>query len=464
MKTRSSVFVLIVLSLSLPVPFSALAEEADLQKKEDGYKGIWFSLGQFSDYGDKYSGGLGTYTAKHRPLAVYAPEVKKTFFVYGGTPSAEERHLLIMVSYYDHEKKTVPRPTLLHDKEGVNDPHDNASILIDEEGHIQVFVSGRGRKRMGFKYRSVEAFNSDRFERVEEKEMTYPQPWLVKGKGIFHFLTRYTKGRELYWEHSVDGRQWSEVHKLAGMGGHYQVSAESHGRVITAFNYHPGGNVDKRTNLYYVESDDLGQSWKTASGEVLSTPLTEISTPALVRDYASEGRLVYVKDICFDEAGHPVILVITSADYRPGPLGDPRIWTLARWNGSAWEFTEITTSTHNYDMGSLYVEDNHLWRLIAPTEAGPQFHGTGGEMALWLSHDNGRSWRKERNITQNSAYNHCYARKPLNADPAFYAFWADGNPDAFSPSRFYFTNREGTECYLLPYVMDGEEASPVLID
>ena len=29
----------------------------------DGYKGIWFTLGQFSEYGDKYSGGLGTYTA-----------------------------------------------------------------------------------------------------------------------------------------------------------------------------------------------------------------------------------------------------------------------------------------------------------------------------------------------------------------------------------------------------------------
>ena len=27
--------------------------------KDDGYRGIWFTLGQFSEYGDKYSGGLG---------------------------------------------------------------------------------------------------------------------------------------------------------------------------------------------------------------------------------------------------------------------------------------------------------------------------------------------------------------------------------------------------------------------
>ena len=45
--------------------------------KYDGYQGIWFTLGQFSEYGDKYSGGLGTYTAKHVPLAVYSEEAKK---------------------------------------------------------------------------------------------------------------------------------------------------------------------------------------------------------------------------------------------------------------------------------------------------------------------------------------------------------------------------------------------------
>jgi len=77
------------------------AWEADLlgqmTKPGEGYRGIWFTLGQFSEHGDKYSGGLGTYTANHVPLAVYASEVQQTFFVYGGTTRAEERHLLIMV-------------------------------------------------------------------------------------------------------------------------------------------------------------------------------------------------------------------------------------------------------------------------------------------------------------------------------------------------------------------------------
>ena len=77
-------------------------------EQQDGYYGIWFTLGQFapsgdeqSPYGDKYSGGLGTYTAKHCPLAIYDDIVGKTFFVYGGARD-EGRHLLAMIGAYDH--------------------------------------------------------------------------------------------------------------------------------------------------------------------------------------------------------------------------------------------------------------------------------------------------------------------------------------------------------------------------
>lgn len=68
--------------------------------RADGYRGIWFTLGQFSEYGDKYSGGLGTYTSSHVPVAIYSKQAKKTFFVYGGTTAQNERHLLIMISFF----------------------------------------------------------------------------------------------------------------------------------------------------------------------------------------------------------------------------------------------------------------------------------------------------------------------------------------------------------------------------
>lgn len=439
---------------------SAVTEPIINSEKADGYKGIWFTLGQFLEHGDKYSGGLGTYTAKHVPLAVYAPEVNKTFFVYGGTRKGDERYLLCMASFYDHATGTVPRPTIVHDKEGVNDPHDNPSISLTKDGHVWVFVSGRGRKRPGFIYRSTEPYSVDAFERVRECEMTYPQPWHIKDKGFLLCFTKYTKGRELYWTTSNDGHTWAEDQKLAGMGGHYQTSREKDGRIITAFNYHPGGNVDKRTNLYYAETSDLGATWKNAAGETLTTPLETTQNPALVRDYAAEGRLVYMKDINFDAEGRPVILIITSGGYAPGPESDPRIWTIVHWNGTAWDFHEVTQSDHNYDMGSLYIEADGTWRIIGPTEPGPQPMGTGGEMALWTSCNNGVTWKKAKNITSNSTYNHAYARRPVNAHPDFYAFWADGNPEEFSPSHLYFTNRECDAVWMLPYSMTEDTMPP----
>ncbi|MEO6315292.1 MAG: BNR-4 repeat-containing protein, partial [Chitinophagaceae bacterium] len=243
-------------------------------KRADGYKGIWFTLGQFSAYGDKYSGGLGTYTSSHVPVAIYSAKANKTFFVYGGTTAENERHLLIMLSYYDHKTKQVPRPVIVYDKAGVDDPHDNASLSIDENGFIWVFVSGRNTSRPGILLKSKTPFAiGDGFEKIKTAEMTYPQPWWYKGKGFLYLFTKYTNGRELYWSSSSDGVHWQPDQQLAGMGGHYQVSNTWQHKTVSIFNYHPGGNVDKRTNLYLVQTTDMGKSWTTITGKVLTTPL-----------------------------------------------------------------------------------------------------------------------------------------------------------------------------------------------
>lgn len=430
-------------------------------RRIDGYRGIWFDLGQRSKFGSKYSGGLGTYTAKHHPLAVYAPAAQKTFFVYGGTTEKDERHLLAMVSYYDHGSKHVPKPVVVHDKQGIDDPHDNPSIQIDETGHLWVYVSGRGRKRPGHVYRSREPYDIESFEHLSKHEFTYPQPWWIEKQGFLFLFTKYTGGRELYWRASdTSGTKWTKDRKLAGMGGHYQVSNELNGKVITAFNMHPKGNVDKRTNLYYLQTDDHGKTWKTASGEAVKTPLTDPACSALVHDYRTEKRLVYMKDIGFDATGNPVILYLTSGSHQPGPKGAPRTWTIAHWAGDKWFFRDITHSTHNYDMGSLYIEPDGTWRVIGPTEVGPQEHGTGGEIAIWVSNDEGKTWEKTQTVTHDSSRNHGYVRRPRNAHDDFYGFWADGNPDSISESHLYFTDKSGKTVWSLPYNMKDAIATP----
>lgn len=426
--------------------------------RADGYRGIWFTLGQFSQHGDKYSGGLGTYTANHTPIAVYAPEVNKTFFVYGGTIK-DKKHLLIMASYFDHAQNRVPRPTIVHDKQGVDDPHDNASLSIDDQGHLWVFVSGRGRSRPGFKYRSSRPFDVDSFERIEQAELTYPQPHHFPGEGFLHLFTKYTKGRELYWENSSDGRTWQPAQKLAGFGGHYQVSGKRGEKIGTSFMWHPGGNVDKRTNLYYLQTADRGQTWTTVSGEPVQTPLSAPKNDALLIDYQSQGLNVYIHDLNFDKAGNPIILYLTSKGAQPGPENDPRIWRVTHWTGETWKTHDVANSDHNYDTGSVYV-DGDRWTVIGPTQTGPQPYGTGGEVAIWISENSGQDWQMGRQVTSDSVSNHSYVRRPLNARDPFFGFWADGDPGKLSASRLYFTNSAGDRYWQLPYDMDGQFAEP----
>ncbi len=456
----------LIISISLLSGMQLYAQSNMNNQKVDGYKGIWFTLGQFSDYGDKYSGGLGTYTAKHRPIAIYSPKAKKTFFVYGGTTAADAKHLLCMISFYDHKTKMVPKPTVVHDKLGVDDPHDDPSLAMDKNGYLWVFVSGRGQRRPGFKYRSDNPYDISSFSRVSEEEMTYPQPLYDKDKGFFHFFTKYTGVRELYFETSKNGIDWSKDEMLAGIveegatkSGHYQVSGKSGDRICTFFSRHPNGNVDKRTDLYYAQTMDFGEKWTTIHGKTLELPLTTVNCGARIMDYTSLGKNVYLKDLNFDKNGNPVCLYVTSDGHQPGPQNGPRVWKITYFNGSAWETSTVCTSDHNYDMGSIYIKGNK-WTVIGPIGPGPQVHQTGGEIEIWESVDGGRSWRKKHTVTSQSKNNHTYVRRPVNADKSFYFFWADGNPDAFSESFLYFSDSKGKKVFQLPYKMTTDYIKP----
>lgn len=431
-------------------------------RKLDGYRGIWYSnQPQDDEYVYKYSGGLGTYCGKHRPFAIYRPEVNKTFFCYGGT-NDDGTTLLHMVSYFDHATGTVPRPTLLLDKQ-TTDAHDNPVIAIDSEGYVFIFSSSHGTPRPSYISRSKRPYEIDEFERVRTTNFSYTQPFHLGQQGFLFPQTIYLGGRAIYFQTSRDGCQWTEPRLLSLIAqGHYQISEPCGTQKLgTAFNYHPPEKgLNWRTNLYYIETSDLGQTWTNAAGEPLELPLTEPGNPALVQEYESQGRNVYMKDITFDAAGHPVILYLTSGGWQSGPGNDPRIWQTARWTGNAWDIQGTIRSDNNYDLGSLYIEPDGTWRLIAPTETGPQPYNPGGEVAMWASRDRGATWTKLKQLTHDSPYNHTYVRRPVNAHPDFYAIWADGHARQKSDSRLYFTDRDGSHVWRLPVRMEGDTAKP----
>src|SRR6478609_256496 len=112
LKRRLLYFSILSISLSCPL----LSPAAPLPKAE-GYTGIWYmNQPSHDEYKYKYSGGFATYPQQHIPIAIYRPEVNKTFFCYGGTTAkkgSDPQVLLHMVSYFDHKTGQVPRPTIL---------------------------------------------------------------------------------------------------------------------------------------------------------------------------------------------------------------------------------------------------------------------------------------------------------------------------------------------------------------
>ncbi len=83
----------------------------------DGFRCIWYQLRQHYEYGSKYSGGLGTYTANHVPMAHYVEAVNRTY----GSPTRKATNSGICPTIWTkitqalakppvHEGRTEPAP------------------------------------------------------------------------------------------------------------------------------------------------------------------------------------------------------------------------------------------------------------------------------------------------------------------------------------------------------------------
>ncbi len=474
---KKHLFLLAMMLFVVPLSASEHEESPPANRTADGYRGLWYGL-------KEYGGGYALFPSQHSPMAIHRGEVGKTFFVYGGTVAGNPR-LQAIVSYYDHQRDVVPRPTIVHDWGEWNlkpaqaaDGHRNPTISLDGDGRVWVFVSGHGDA--GYVYRSRKPYSIESFERIIATPMTYPNPWWIGGKGFVLFITKYDHSRENFWIASPTGESFGDRETWTSPGqlnawtvgpdgdkpghGNYQFTAAKGSRVATAMNNWIGRTRD-RSNLFYLQSDDAGKTWQTADGKAFAPPIREVKCRALVRDFWSEHLQVFIQHLTFDRQGRPAILLLTSpaGQTNEGP-GGPRTWTVAHWVGDRWAFHPVTTSLHNFDCGSLFIEDDGTWRIIGPTEPGPQLWRSGGEVAMWTSHDEGATWKKLKQLTAGSKHNHCYVRQPVDADPGFYAFWADGHGnDRSAPCRLYFCTKAG-DVRVLPLTMTGPFAKPAILD
>ncbi len=432
-------------------------------RQAEGYRGLWYSPGKVGPLiGYPYGGGLGTYPSHHGPLACYAAAVKKTFFVYAGTnaplenPPAEQPYQA-SVGCFDHQAGTVSRPTVLF--EAPAGTHGAPAMTIDQDGRLWVFAAALGTPVKPTIYRSVRPYDISEFEKMGEDEFFSPQPWHIPGQGFVFIHGREVAGRLCVCSStSPDGLTWSAPTILAVTGSAQSwISGRFRGKVGVALSCRQdNAGVVEHSGLYYLETRDFGRTWTGLPNSKLSIPLDRPDNPALVREYGGNW-LFLPKDLNFDPMGGPLVLYLLRNVKQPVPRRDTRIWSTAKWVGREWEATGVLTSDHDYDSGCIAVE-RLTWWLIAPTQPGSQPLASGGDLVNWQTETYGRSWYPQP-LTSAGPKNHNYVRRPVDADPGFFAFWADGNARRPSSSCLYFMNKDG-DVYRLPATMTADAARP----
>ncbi|MCA9258206.1 MAG: hypothetical protein KDA61_03345 [Planctomycetales bacterium] len=464
----------------------------------DGFRGVWYENGVGAGgYPNKFGGALSTFPQQNAPMAVYSATANKTFFTFAyDMDPGENVRVGHAISYYDHSLNEVARPQVWVDKNTEN-PNGAPSLAIDDSGYLYLFSSGNGETGRAYINKSANPWDISSYTELlsptdgndmdvfgnppeapgmeGSPHFNYGSPWYVPNTSesekflLIHGRTTEGTFRDVFTTSSVDGDNWTTRKTFTQIeDGTYQTSwIKPGGSAVGAiFNVLPTGEgPDGRTDLYYAQTSDMANTWQTVDGSTVvdnsfgNNPLT--SRPAgnaLVYQAAVDER-VFLKDLNYDAAGNPVMLFLSSPTATPGDLG-PRTVKTAHWSGSAWVVRDVTTTDNNYDHGSLYVESNGTWRIMAPFVDGPQQYATGGEMGMWTSTDQGQTWSSQQ-LTSNSFGNHSYARRPVDAQDAFYAFWGEGDGWEKSSTNLLFADKTGA-VYGLPANMTSATATPEL--
>ena len=139
-------------------------------------QGVWYCCGKANalpGHEYVYSGAMATYCMWHRPMAIHALEVDRTFFVFGNPDNSPT------ISSYDHKAEAFAAPVVL----GTNpdgDAHRNPTLLIDEDGFLTVFFGAHSHPTRVV--RSASPYDISTWSQVAEIEdkNSYPQPWQLR--------------------------------------------------------------------------------------------------------------------------------------------------------------------------------------------------------------------------------------------------------------------------------------------
>lgn len=251
--------------------------------------------------------------------------------------------------------------------------------------------------------------------------VTYPQVFRDDA-GVAHLFfrrddnsgamdgTRTVYDRQGWWHiTSLDGGEtWTRP--VAVITGKVDISWYAHfemganGTVHMAAVTHQRNDPSPlgRSGVYYARLEIATGLWRDAAGSVLATAGGSIpadarlSTSTVFALPAAEGECRNGVTIADDGTGEPVVGYVAGGESGP----DACRWETARYDGSAWTTSTITTTDFLMDSGVLdYGTDGALdaFLTVGAGLAGPSsdpYSYRGGDLERWRSVDDGTTWTK----------------------------------------------------------------------
>ena len=421
----------------------------DVERMASDYRGVWYRCGSVNVLPGKtfvYSGPMATYSAWHRPMAVYSSDVNTTYFVFGNERNASA------IGSYDHAARAYSRPTVL----GANpdgDAHRNPTLALDVTGFLYVFFGAHNDPTRVL--RSDRPHATDAWREcgtIIDPTTSYPQPFQLLPDEI---SVSYRE-RSCGWRSRVlrnQGKTWEDPVDIVAFEGCdiYAVSIAETGdfprKIHLAWSRLGGGTDEeirtkhlwaRRYNIYYARSEDGGRTWRRSDGTPYDLPVTEAEAEKL---YDSGERGVWLKDIQLGPDGRPFILFIDADPFTY--LSD---WKCGRLCAEGWRFSDIAVGDHMYDDGGMVIEDGSV-TVYAPTTAS-QPREDGGEIDVWRSADGDGPWQRGEPLTAGSDLSHNNVKVVFNhrAGPGdMQVFWSYGDslsPPSTTESRLFAYGRK----------------------
>jgi hypothetical protein len=333
---------------------SALTAEPARSSKDSQAQPVVVATGTYvrsakydSNWAAPNSSGLGSATsciAYQRAKAVrFVGQHDRTYLVLGDSAC----HPVIV--YFDHRSRQWSKPVRFGVTEVKDDAHGLPAIAVDEQGFIHALYGAHGTKMYATRSSRPEAIDAWTPPTLASTGGTYSTVFFVK-ETLYLFLRE--QGARWGFKTSRDGgRTWSDMRVVcrafsAPAGVFYPVVWIGEERPAPRLHMFWMFYYRRKTweDMYYAFSDDLGKTWRKASGELIGE---EISY--------GQGDLVYRGDthgwqhqVTIDPSGRPGLLFGTGGL----PVVKKNDLLFAYWTGQEWGTSRICPLASRYCSGA----------------------------------------------------------------------------------------------------------------